>query len=199
MAYINLLPWREERRRQLTQEFVRQMVLVAVFAAAIGGYAWYHVNGMVEQQQSRNRYLNEQIAILQDQIKQIEQLESTKRQLLARMNVIQRLQQRRPQIVHLFFELADTLPEGVYLTEVTQKGDSLTIRGRAESNSRVSSYMRNLDASPWLQRPELQVIQTDKNDRVNAFTLNLDQTTPDSDENEQRSASAETGAPGAEG
>lgn len=199
MAYINLLPWREERRRQLTQEFVRQMVLVALFATVVGGYAWYHVNGLVEQQQSRNRYLNEQIAILQDQIKQIEQLESTKRQLLARMNVIQRLQQRRPQIVHLFFELADTLPDGVYLTGVTQKGDSLTITGRAESNSRVSAYMRNLDASAWLQRPQLQVIETGSNDRVNKFTLKLDQTTPDSEKDEKQAASTGAGASGAEG
>lgn len=179
MAYINLLPWREERRRQLTQEFARQMVLVALFAAAVGGYGWYHVTGLVDEQQARNRFLNEQIAILQGQIEEIERIESTKRQLLARMNVIQRLQQRRPQIVHLLHELADTLPDGVYLTAVTQKGDSLKIQGRAESNSRVSSYMRNLDASPWLQRPHLEVIQTDGNNRVNAFTLNLAQTTPE--------------------
>lgn len=181
MAYINLLPWREERRKQLTQEFARQMVLVAVFAAAVGGYGWYHVSDLTEQQQTRNSYLQEQISILQEQIQQIEKLESTKRQLLARMNVIQRLQQRRPQIVHLFFELADTLPEGVYLTGVTQKGDSLKITGRAESNSRVSTYMRNLDASPWLQRPQLEVIQTGDNDRVNSFTLNLAQTTPENE------------------
>lgn len=181
MAYINLLPWREERRRQLTQEFLRQMVLVALFAGVIGGYSWYHVTGLVDNQQARNRYLQEQISILQDQIEQIQKLEATKRQLLARMNVIQRLQQRRPQIVHLFHELADTLPDGVYLTGVTQKGDSLKITGRAESNSRVSTYMRNLDASPWLQRPQLQVIKTGANDRVNSFTLNLAQTTPDDD------------------
>lgn len=194
MAYINLLPWREERRKQLTQEFARQMVLVAVFAAAVGGYGWYHVNGLVEQQQTRNGYLEEQISILQDQIKQIEKLESTKRQLLARMNVIQRLQQRRPQIVHLFFELADTLPDGVYLTGVTQNGDSLKITGRAESNSRVSTYMRNLDASPWLQRPQLQVIQTGSNDRVNSFTLNLAQTTPENEAGDEGGSSSGTGS-----
>lgn len=194
MAYINLLPWREERRKQLTQEFARQMVLVAVFAAAVGGYGWYHVNGLVEQQQTRNGYLDEQISILQDQIKQIEKLESTKRQLLARMNVIQRLQQRRPQIVHLFFELADTLPDGVYLTGVTQNGDSLKITGRAESNSRVSTYMRNLDASPWLQRPQLEVIQTGSNDRVNSFTLNLAQTTPEDEAGDEGESSSGTGS-----
>lgn len=194
MAYINLLPWREERRRQLTQEFARQMVLVALFAAVIGGYGWYHVNGLIDEQQARNRYLKEEISVLQEQIKQIEELESTKRQLLARMNVIQELQQRRPQIVHLFFELADTLPDGVYLTGVTQKGDSLKIKGRAESNSRVSSYMRNLDASPWLQRPQLEVIQTDSDNRVNTFTLNLAQTTPDKEEQAASGSSSGKGS-----
>ena len=182
MARINLLPWRDERRRQLTREFARQAVLAALFAAAIGGYAWYHVNGMIEHQRERNEYLEEQIAILQEEIQQIEELESTRRQLLARMNVIQRLQQRRPQIVHLFFEIAETLPDGVYLTQVTQKGDKLSVNGRAESNARVSSYMRRLDASPWLKDPELQIIEADDGQQINRFTLDLAQTVPDSDD-----------------
>jgi len=181
MAHINLLPWREERRKQLTQEFARQAVLAAVFAAVVGGYAWYYMNGLIDAQKHRNQYLHDQISVLQGQIKQIQELESTKKQLLARMNVIQRLQQRRPQIVHLFYELADTLPDGVYLTDVEQKGDNLTIKGRAESNARVSAYMRNLDASKWLKQPRLEVIETDKNDRVNSFTLHLAQTTPNED------------------
>ena len=106
MAKINLLPWREERRKQLTQEFARQAVLGGVLAAAVGGYGWYHVNGLIEQQKERNDYLEEQISVLEEEIKEIQELEETKQQLLARMNVIQRLQQRRPQIVHLFSELA---------------------------------------------------------------------------------------------
>ena len=97
------------------------------------------------------------------------------------MNIIQRLQQRRPQVVHLFFEIADTLPDGVFLTGLNQDGDKLTIEGRAESNARVSAYMRNLDASPWLKNPRLEVIETDKTDRVNAFTLHLAQSAPDED------------------
>lgn len=181
MARINLLPWREERRRQLTREFGRQAVLASVFALVIGAYAWYHVNGMIDDQRDRNRYLEEQISILQEDIAEIEELESTRRQLVARMNVIQRLQQRRPQIVHLFFEIADTLPEGVYLTQVTQKGDQLNVNGRAESNARVSSYMRELDASPWLTDPELQIIESGSGERINRFTLNLAQTVPESD------------------
>lgn len=179
MARINLLPWREERRRQMTQEFARQAVLAAVFAAAVGGYAWYHVNGLVDQQRGRNAYLQEQITVLRGEIAEIEELESTKQQLLARMNVIQDLQQRRPQIVHLFYEVADTLPDGVHLIEVTQRGDNLTLKGRAESNARVSAYMRNLDASDWLTAPRLEVIETDQRDRVNMFTLHLRQSAPE--------------------
>jgi len=189
MAKINLLPWREERRKQLTQEFARQAVLVAVLAAVFGGYGWYYVNGLIDQQKERNAYLQDQIAVLQEEIKEIRELEETKQQLLARMNVIQRLQQRRPQIVHLFSELAATLPEGVYLTSVQQSGDDLTLEGRAESNARVSAYMRNLGASAWLKSPRLEVIETDRNDRVNAFTLHLVQTAPEQDTGGNQSAS----------
>lgn len=182
MARINLLPWREERRRQLTQEFARQAVLGVILAAVVGGYGWYHARGLVEYQQDRNKFLEEQISVLQSEIKEIQNLEQTRKQLLARMNIIQRLQQRRPQVVHLFFEIADTLPDGVFLTELEQNGDTLTIKGRAESNARVSAYMRNLDASPWLKNPRLEVIETDKTDRVNAFTLHLAQSSPNEDE-----------------
>jgi len=179
MARINLLPWREERRKQLTQEFARQAVLGAALAALVGGYGWYYVNGLIDQQKARNDYLQEQISVLQSEIREIRDLESTKKQLLARMNVIQRLQQRRPQIVHLFSELAETLPDGVYLTSVQQSGEDLTLQGRAQSNARVSAYMRNLGASPWLKNPQLQVIQTDKNEQVSSFTLKLAQSAPD--------------------
>ena len=193
MAKINLLPWREERRKQLTQDFIRQAVLGAVLAAAVGGYAWYHVNGLIAQQEERNAYLEEQIAVLEEEIREIRELEETKQQLLARMNVIQRLQQRRPQIVHLFSELADTLPDGVYLTSVTQSGDELTLQGRAESNARVSAYMRNLGGSPWLKSPRLEVIETGKNERVNSFTLHLAQTTPDDEQGEGGGQQASSG------
>lgn len=193
MARINLLPWREERRKQLTQEFARQAVLGAALAALVGGYGWYHVNGLIDQQNARNNYLQDQIRVLQSEIREIRDLESTKQQLLARMNVIQRLQQRRPQIVHLFSELAATLPDGVYLTAVQQKGDNLTLQGRAQSNARVSAYMRNLGASPWLKNPELEVIQTDKNDQVSSFTLKLAQSTPDS-KSDSKSGSGNKGS-----
>jgi len=192
MARINLLPWREERRRQLTAEFARQAVLGAVLAGVVGGYAWYHANGLVEHQKDRNKYLEDQIAVLQEEIKEIQDLEKTRQQLLARMNIIQRLQQRRPQVVHLFFEIADTLPDGVFLTGLEQKADKLKIDGRAESNARVSAYMRNLGASDWMKDPRLEVIETDKADRVNAFTLHLTQSAPDEKDEGEDGSSGET-------
>lgn len=187
MARINLLPWRDERRRQLTQEFTRQAVLAGLLAALVGGYGWYHVTGLVEAQEARNAYLQEEISILDEEIREIDELESTREQLLARMEVIQRLQQRRPQVVHLFDQVARKLPNGVHLVEINQSGDDLTLRGRAESNSRVSAFMRNLDDSEWLQRPRLEVIEIDREDRVNAFTLHLAQTTPDANDEEEDS------------
>ena len=95
------------------------------------------------------------------QIAQIKDLQDTKASLVARMQIIQQLQQSRPTEVHLFDQLVKTLPPGVYLTSVTQKGDQLEIDGVAESSARVSTYMRNIDASPWLGDPNLQVVQKD--------------------------------------
>ena len=182
MARLNLLPWREERRRQLTIEFGRQALLGVVLALAAGGYAWYHVDGLIQHQRDRNEFVEKEIAKLDEQIAEIKELEETRRQLIARMEVIQELQQRRPQIVHLFYEIADTLPDGVYLTNITQKGDQLTVKGRAESNARVSSYMRKLAASDWLKDPRLQIIEAQDSEQANQFTLNLAQTAPDDDD-----------------
>lgn len=185
MARINLLPWREERRRQQTREFLRQAFLAGFLALAAGGYGWYHVNGLIEEQQARNSFLQDEIAKLDEEIREIRDIEEQREQLVARMEIIQDLQQRRPQVVHLFDQLSRRLPEGVHLVSIEQDGDDLTLRGRAESNARVSSFMRNLGASDWLESPNVEVIETDNDsDRVNAFTLNLTQTTPDADEEE---------------
>ena len=124
-------------------------------------------------------------------LKEIQQLENTKDELLSRMEVIQSLQARRPQIVHLFDEIVRTVPEGIYLTGVKQSGKSLTINGVAESNGRVSAYMRNIDASDWMSTPKLTVIETRKGTlRSSNFVLTTSQTTPkgtadDDDEGEE--------------
>ena len=123
--------------------------------------------------------LKDEITTLDASLEQIQELEETKAQLLARMDVIQSLQQRRPQIVHLFDDIVRTVPEGIYLTELTQESETLTIKGIAESNGRVSAYMRNIDSSDWMATPKLSVIETKKESlRSSNFTLTTSQTMP---------------------
>jgi type IV pilus assembly protein PilN len=136
-------------------------------------------NNQIDHQKFRNKILQDEIKTLDESLKQIETLEETKEQLLARMDVIQSLQQRRPQIVHLFDDFVRTVPEGIYLTMIKQEGELLTIKGVAESNGRVSAYMRNIDASQWMATPKLKVIETKKGTlRSSDFTLNTSQTLP---------------------
>ena len=122
----------------------------------------------------------DEIATLDASLKQIDALEETKEQLLARMDVIQSLQQQRPQIVHLFDDFVRTVPEGIYLRDIKQEGDQLTIQGVAESNGRVSAYMRNIDSSDWMTTPKLKVIESKAGAlRSSDFTLVTSQTSPD--------------------
>ena len=175
MSNINLLPWREERRKELTSQFVALAMGVAIIAALLVAAGWVHANGRVDHQKSRNQYLQNEIDILNTKLQEIKDLENTKQNLLARMNVIQELQRSRPEIVHLFEELVTTIPEGVWLLNIKQAGKNLTIDGKAESNARVSAYMRNLEASDWLKNPTLEVIQADEDTRTAQFTLKLQQ------------------------
>lgn len=177
MARINLLPWREELRAQQQKDFVTQVVLAAVFGAAIWGLWHMQMAGMIENQNSRNSFLQAEIKELDKEIREINDLEKTKANLLARMNVIQELQSNRPMSVHLMDELVRTLPDGVHLTQFQQNSTNLTINGVAQSNARVSAYMRNIDSSDWLANPGLQVIETRKSERSRTaeFTLTAKQ------------------------
>lgn len=180
MAHINLLPWREEQR----QEQTRQFATVAVLSLALTGAAIFMVhvaiNNQTSHQQFRNKMLQDEIKTLDVSLKQIETLEETKDQLLARMDIIQSLQRQRPQIVHLFDDFVRTVPEGIYLTSIKQQGTDLTIQGVAESNGRVSAYMRNIDASGWMATPKLKVIEMKKGTLRSAdFTLETSQSRPE--------------------
>ncbi len=179
MARINLLPWREELRKERQREFLSILGGAAVLVLAIVLYTHVHINGMIEHQERRNEFLTQEIAALDKKIKEIKELDKTKRKLLARMDIIQQLQRSRPRVVHLFDELAKTIPEGVYLTQLSRKGDLLTMRGVAQSNARVSAYMHNLDNSLWLAEPKLGVIETKgkSQDRVSNFTMKVKQVT----------------------
>ncbi|HET7650277.1 MAG TPA: PilN domain-containing protein [Gammaproteobacteria bacterium] len=168
MPRINLLPWREERRRQRQQSFNIMAVTVAGLAGVVVLAMYGLVSAAISNQDARNAYLKDQIAGLDKQIAQIKDLQKTKQQLLARMQIIEELQRSRPTEVHVFDQLVRTLPPGVYLTHVNQKGTVLSLDGIAESSARVSAYMRNIDNSMWLGDPNLQIVQQDSSVKPNA-------------------------------
>lgn len=173
MAKINLLPWREEIRKQKQRDFVISAAGGALLAALIVLLAHFHIDGLIENQNLRNDFLKTQIAVLDQQIGRIKELEKMKADLLARMNVIQELQRSRPESVHLMDELVRTLPDGVYLKSFQQRGRDLDMAGVAQSNARVSDYMRSIDASDWLTAPRLVQITTTEKDRTRVANFNL--------------------------
>jgi type IV pilus assembly protein PilN len=177
MARINLLPWRESERKRRQREFAVVTGLALAGAAVLALAVHFYMEGVIAGQAARNRYLQSQIAALDVQIKKIEALEAMKANLLSRMNVIQRLQESRPEVVHLFDELVTTIPEGTVLAKMEQTGKSITVEGQAQSNARVSSFMRNIEASAWVTNPGLQLIEN--KDQTGAamsrFRLRFDQ------------------------
>jgi type IV pilus assembly protein PilN len=185
MAGINLLPWRAERRKQKQQEFFSVSALALLLTAGILLFIHFQVQAMIEYQAQRNKFLEAEVALFDKKIKEIEELEAKKKRLISKMEVIQQLQSSRPEIVHLFDELARTIPDGVQLVDLAQVERGLTMNGVAQSNARVSAYMRNLESSPWLQDPVLNIIESkqeskdkkeqQKGARGNKFTLQVKQ------------------------
>ena len=176
MARINLLPWREELRKERNQQFGVAMGLVA---AAMGGVVFLvhlYMVSVLEHQLHRNQMLEQESALLDKKIREIKDIEQKKRSLLARMNVIQELQSSRPVVVHLFDEIVRTLPEGVVLDSLVQSGDGIVLNGMAQSNERISTYMRRLESSEWLGAPSLEVIKSGGDGGRHSFTLRVKQT-----------------------
>lgn len=184
MARINLLPWRAELRKQQQKDFATAILLGVSLTAAIMLLVHTSISSRIDYQDARNNYLNLEISILDKKISEIQDLEAKKKRLLARMEIIQELQSSRPSSVHLFDELARTIPEGVYLTDLAQIDKNLTVNGFAQSNARVSAYMRNLESSLWLKDPVLNIIEAkpDANAKEsyrrtgNRFTLQIKHT-----------------------
>lgn len=177
MTRLNLLPWRDLRRKEQDRQLLSIAVGVWILMGLIIFYAHLHVSGLIENQQKRNEFLDKETKKLDEEIKEIRELQAARSALLARMRVIQQLQLDRTQVVHLFDDLVRKMPEGVYLTTLKQAGPVITLTGNAQSNARVSALMRNLDASDWYTKPELDVInvKTKGNDRVSEFTLRVNQ------------------------
>jgi type IV pilus assembly protein PilN len=178
MPRINLLPWREGQRKERKLAFLVALG-VAALAAGVASFAAYLLYGsMIESQEHRNQQLRVEIKTLDKQIEEINNLEVAKQKFIARMEIIEKLQRSRPEIVHVFDEIVRTLPEGVYLTGVKQTDKRLKFDGVAQSSTRVSSFMRNIDGSQWLRNPELEVVQTTKaSGPGSSFTLTADQVT----------------------
>jgi type IV pilus assembly protein PilN len=179
MTRINLLPWREIQRKEKQRQFASIAIGAVILMSMIILYIHMYIGGQIKAQNARNDYLKSEIASVDKKIKEIQELESEKKNLLSRMNVIQQLQGKRPEIVHLFYELMRNVPSGIYLTGVAQKGSSLVIDGVAQSNARVSAFMRNLDMTDWLENPRLEVIQSAKGkgaEHTSTFKLHVQQT-----------------------
>jgi len=188
MVRINLLPWREIRRKERERLFYSVAAGSAVLMGLVVFYAHIHINGLIDGQRTRNQFLEKEITEVDKRIREIKELESQKKKLLARMKVIQQLQSSRPVAVHLFDEIVKTIPDGVYLTALDQKGSNITLTGIAQSNARVSAFMRNLDTSQWLGNPKLDVIErtTQGRQRSSKFTLQASQITePEATEKEK--------------
>jgi len=176
MPRINLLPHREAKRKERKLNFMVALGVAAVCACVVTVGVYLLYSAMIDAQDSRNEMLTQQIKILDRQIEEINDLQQTKQQFIARMQIIEKLQRSRPEIVHLFDQIVKTLPDGVYLTSVTETGDHLKFSGVAQSSTRVSAFMRNIDASPWLKNPTLEVIQATPGAFGSSFTLDADQT-----------------------
>lgn len=179
MARINLLPWREERRKEQQKQFLSVLILSVILMGLIIAAIHLQMAQAIGSQNSRNDFLNKEIATVEEQIKEINNLARERKRLQDRIDIIQQLQRNRPEIVHLFDEITKVLPDGVYLTKLAQKGRALEIEGVAQSNARVSAFMRNLDSSAWLADPTLTIIESEKKsdstDGARNFKLNVKQ------------------------
>jgi type IV pilus assembly protein PilN len=160
MPRINLLPWREAERQKRQREFMVAIAGSFVIGIVVAGLVNFFYIGMIDYQLDRNARLGTEIAELDKSISEINGLERQKERLLARMEIIERLQSSRPEIVHLFDEMTRQLPEGVYLTAMKQSGSSVQVTGVAQSSTRVSALMRQIDASEWLTDPGVVKVET---------------------------------------
>ncbi|MBD9369421.1 PilN domain-containing protein [Xanthomonas sp. XNM01] len=168
MARINLLPWRAERRKQRQRDFYGMLGAAALGGVLLSFLIWFHYDREISGQQDRNRFIEAEIAKVKKQNEEIKELDAKKDRLLARKKVIEELQANRSQMVHLFDSLVRTIPDGVVLTSLKQEGEILTLSGTAQSNARVSAYMRTLEVSGWMTQPDLSIIEARRDDKAAA-------------------------------
>lgn len=193
MARINLLPWRAELRREQRIRFLSILAVAAVLAAVVVGTVHLYYDQKIAYQNRRNDFLQGQITLLDKKIEEIKNLRRERERLVKRIEAIQTLETNRPMEVRLFDALVDTLPDGIFLKTIVQKGTSITVTGTAQSQSRVSTYMRNIEQSKWLTAPKLEVVQTTntkQGERLSDFTLRFEQVVPKVNADDETSSPA---------
>lgn len=188
MAKINLRPWREELRAEKQKQFVVMILGAAIIAGGVVFLWKSDMDSRIAYQQSRNAYIETATKKLDQQIREIESLKRKRDELLARMKVIQDLQGKRPVIVRVFDELVRTLPDGLFYTELKKAGEKVDIVGMAESNSRISSLMRQFEDSDWFANPNLSNVSAADNRRAgySQFNLSVQQKTPEPEGEEKK-------------
>jgi len=190
MSRINLLPWREAERKKKTQEFLAVVGFFSLIAGVLLGIVWFYHTQLIDYHKARNSYIESETVLLDKKIREIEELEKGKQRLLDRMRAIEQLQGNRPLIVRFFDELIESLPEDVSVNSIKQTGQDITIVGEAQSNARVSSFMRNLESSQWLEKPELDIIEAANSSglRISSFTMRFKQVIPGAQDEEDEEA-----------
>jgi type IV pilus assembly protein PilN len=189
MPRINLLPWRDQQRKERKLAFFVALggAALGALVAAFAGYLMF--KSMISSQEQRNDRLRVEIKTVDRQIEEINDLESQKQRFIARMQVIEKLQRSRSEVVHLFDEIARTIPDGTYLTSFKQDGKHLKFEGVAQSSTRVSTFMRNISASQWMKDPELEVVESKPGNTVgNSFVLDAGEITTSGDDDEDAPA-----------
>lgn len=179
MASINLRPWREELRAEKQKQFLTMLVGVLLISAGLG-FLWHnYMQGQIEYQNQRNAFIKNEIAQLEKQIKEIDELRRRRDALIDRMQVIQDLQGKRPVIVRVFDELVKTIPDGVHFTSIKKTENQLSLQGIGDSNSRISTLMRNLEASEWFKEPNLTSVKAwAENPQKSEFIMTVMQEAP---------------------
>jgi type IV pilus assembly protein PilN len=173
MPRINLLPWREQERKVRRREFAVAIGGAAIAAIIFVGGGKLLYASWTDAQNAKNNLLKKEIQKLDSQIADIQSLEQQKARLVARMEIIERLQRKRPEIVHLFDDMVKTVPEGIYLTSIKQTGKKLEIHGIAQSSTRVSTFLRNVDSSTWMDNPALQVVEAAPSSPTGGYSFTL--------------------------
>lgn len=196
MTKINLLPWREERRKELQRQFFSIIAGVAMLSCACVYVVYSFYSSEIDYQNQRNKFVESKTAELETKITQIRELQARRDQIVDSMKVIQELQGNRPVIVRAMGAIAATIPEGVYYTKIEKKGNLYTMQGVAETNNKISKLMRNLESSEWFKSAVLETVvggkPSDRDpdaEKSVIFELKVMQETPNEEENKEGGAS----------